>query len=111
MVIETGLWLLIAVAATAFTFLSLKTVDRASMGFHMLAVALWMILAVMHASGLEVAATSNNLTYNGTNYLIFNETKTDVFIPGGTEANWLSILFLGFAIFNVLMVFKQVVRV
>ena len=108
--LETGLWLLMAGMAAAFTFFSLKTVDKASIAFHLVAVALWMGLSALHAGGFEVGATSSNLTYNGTGALLFNETKTDTFIPGGTTASWLSYLFLGFAIFNIMLVFKQVTK-
>ena len=109
-ILETGLWILIAVIASAFTFFSLKTVEKTSMAFHLVAVALWMGLSAIHAGGFEVAATSSNLTYNGTGFLLFNETKTDTLIPGGTTASWLAYLFLGFAIFNIMLVFKQVVK-
>lgn len=107
---ESGLWIFLVIGATGFTFMSLKTVDKASVAFHMLAMALWMGLAVIHSAGFEVAATSTNLTYNETGNLIFNETKSDTLIPGGTSASWISWLFLSFAIFNLGMVFKQVVK-
>ena len=109
-VLETGLWVLMAIMATAFTFFSIKTADKASLAFHMVAMALWIGLAIFHSAGYEVAATSNNLSYNGTGHLVLNETNTDTLIPGGTAASWLSYLFLGFAIFNLLLVFKQVVK-
>lgn len=109
-ILETGLWMLMAGMAAAFTFFSLKTVEKTSMAFHLVAVALWMGLSVFHAGGYEISATSITLTYNETADLIFNETKADVFIHGGTTASWLSYLFLGFAIFNIMLVFKQVVK-
>lgn len=108
--IETGLWIIIAVIGTAFTFFSIKMTDKASIAFHMIAIAMFAGLSAVHAGGYEVAATSNNLTYNATNDLIFNETHSDTFIPGGTQGSWLSYLFMGFAIFNLFLIFKQVVR-
>lgn len=109
-ILETGLWILMAVMASAFTFFSLKTVEKTSIAFHLVAVALWMGLSAFHAGGYEVAATSTNMVYNGTGSLIENATKHDTLIPGGTTASWLAYLFLGFAIFNIMLVFKQVVK-
>lgn len=110
-ILETGLWILMAGMAAAFTFFSLKTVEKTSLAFHLIAVALWMGLATFHAGGYEVAATSTNLGYNATTgILILNETTKDTLIPGGTTASWLSYLFLGFAIFNIMLVFKQIVK-
>lgn len=109
-VLETGLWLLMAGMAAGFTFFSLKTVEKTSLAFHLIAMALWMGLATFHAAGYEVAATSSSLVYNGTGHLIENATNNNTFIPGDTEASWLSYLFLGFAIFNIMLVFKQIVK-
>jgi len=103
---ETGLWLLIAVIATAFTFFALKVIGKTAIAFNMIAVALWMGLAIIHAGGLEVSTSSTNLTYDGAGALQFNETKSEMFIPGGTQANWLSYLFLGFALFAMFNVFR-----
>lgn len=109
-VIETGLWSIIAIIGVVFTFFSIKTVDKASIAFHMIAIAMFAGLSALHAGGYEVAATSTNITYNATNDMIFNETASSVFIPGGTQGTWLSFLFMGFAIFNLFLVFKQVVK-
>ena len=88
-----------AVVATAFTFFALKVIGKTGIAFNMVAVALWMGLAIIHAGGLEVSTTSQNLTYDGAGVLVFNETNTDTFIPVGTQATFLSYLFLGFALF------------
>ena len=88
-----------AVTATAFTFFALKTIGKTGIAFNMVAVSLWMGLAIIHAGGLEVSTTSNNLSYDGAGVLLFNETKTDTFIPSGTQASFLSWLFFGFALF------------
>lgn len=109
-VMETGLWLVIAVIGTAFTFFSIKMTDKASIAFHMIAIAMFAGLSAVHAGGYEVAATSTHMTYNETGDLVFNETNADVFLPGGTQGSWLSYLFMGFAIFNLFLIFKQVVR-
>ena len=109
-VFETGLWIILAIMASVFTFVSLKLVDKASMAFHLVAVALWMGLSVLGAAGYEISSSTTNLTYDATGALLFNQTQADVFIPGGTTSSWLSYLFLGFAIFNIMLVFKQIVR-
>lgn len=108
--VETGLWVILAIMGSVFTFVSLKTVDKASMAFHLIAVALWMGLSVFAAAGYEVSSSTTNFTYDASGALLFNQTQTDVFIPAGTTASWLSFLFLGFAIFNIMLVFKQIVR-
>ena len=108
--VETGLWIILAIMASVFTFVSLKTADKASMAFHLVAVALWMGLSIFAAAGYEVSASTVNYTYDANGALLFNQTQTDVFIPSGTTASWLSFLFLGFAIFNIMLVFKQIVR-
>lgn len=95
-----------AVVATAFTFFALKVIGKTTIAFNMVAVALWMMLAVIHAGGLEVSTTTETLSYDGAGVLLFNETKTDAFIPGGTQANWLSWMFLGFALFAMFNVFR-----
>lgn len=101
MPIETGVWLIMAVAATAFTFFALKVIGKTGIAFNMVAVALWMGLAVVHAGGLEVSTTSSVQTaidVNGTlTPITVNSTNT--FIPEGTQASFLSYLFLGFALF------------
>lgn len=95
-----------AVVAAAFTFFALKVIGKTTIAFNMVAVSLWMGLAIIHAGGLEVSTTSENITYDGTGVLVFNETKTDTFIPGGTQASWLSWMFLGFALFAMFNVFR-----
>lgn len=109
-IFETGLWIIITAMASIFTFVSLKTVDKASMAFHLVAVALWMGLSAIHAGGFEVSASSEEIVRNINGTILTNSTTYDVLIPGGTTASWLSYLFLGFAIFNIMLVFKQVVK-
>ena len=109
-ILESGLWILMAGMAAVFTFVSLKTVDKASMAFHLISVALWMGLSAIHAGGFEVAATSSEIVRNVNGTIVTNATTYDTLIPGGTTASWLSYLFLGFAIFNIMLVFKQVVK-
>lgn len=95
-----------AVMAAAFTFFALKVIGKTTIAFNMIAVALWMGLAIIHAGGLGVSTTSQNLSYDGAGTLLFNETNTDVFIPEGTQASWLSWVFFGFALFAMFNVFR-----
>ena len=95
-----------AVMGAAFTFFALKVIGKTTIAFNMVAVALWMGLAIIHAGGLEISTTTNNLTYDGAGVLLFNETKADVFIPEGTQGSWLSWVFFGFAVFAMFNVFR-----
>lgn len=101
MPIETGLWVVTAVIGSTFTFFSLKTVGKTMLAFSMLAVALWMVLAVVHAGGLEVSTTST-ITDGTTTW-----TETNVFISEGTQATYLSWIFFGFAIFAMFNVIRS----
>ena len=95
-----------AVMGAVFTFAALKVIGKTTIAFNMVAVALWMGLAIIHAGGLEVSTTSENLSYDGAGTLLFNETKTETFIPEGTQGSWLSWVFLGFALFAMFNVFR-----
>lgn len=95
-----------AITAAAFTFVSFKSFGSMRMVFHVLAIALWAGLSVIHGAGFEVSATEVNLIYNETNDLIFNETKSKIMIPGEEDAYWLGYLFMGFAVGNLFLLFK-----
>lgn len=90
-----------AVAATAFTFFALKVIGKTGIAFNMLAVGLWMGLAIIHAGGLEVSSTvtvQTAIDVNGTLTPI-TTNSTSVFIPVGSQASFLSWLFFAFAAF------------
>lgn len=111
--VDTGLWLVMAIAASGFTFFSLKTLGKTMMAFSMIAAGLWMGLAVIHAGGLEVSTTNtiqSAIDVNGTLTPILTNS-TQVFIAQGTGATFLSWMFLGFAIFTTFNVARQVVKV
>lgn len=100
------------VFAGIFTFFSLKTLGKTMMAFSMVAAALWMGLAVVHAGGLEVAATSSVQTaidVNGTLTPIMTNS-TDVFIPGGTQGSFMGWVFFGLAIFSTFNIARLVVK-
>lgn len=97
-----------AVMGTAFTFFALKVIGKTGIAFNMIAVALWMGLAIIHAGGLEVSSTTTTNTaidVNGTLTPI-STNSTSTFISGGTQASWLSYVFFGFAIFAMFNVFR-----
>lgn len=97
-----------AVVATAFTFFALKVIGKTTIAFNMVAVALWMGLAIIHAGGLEVSATtvtSTSIDVNGTLTPI-TTNSTNILIPEGTQGSWLSWMFLGFALFAMFNVFR-----
>lgn len=97
-----------AVMAAAFTFFALKVIGKTTIAFNMIAVALWMGLAIIHAGGLEVSTTTSTQTaidVNGT-FTPYTTNSTSVFIQQGTQASWLSWVFFGFAIFAMFNVFR-----
>lgn len=102
-VFEAGLWVMLIVLASFFTFASMKTLGQARAGFTMLAMALWAGLSIISAAGYEIAATES--ATDGVNTWEFTRT----IIPGGETASWLSYLFIGFALFNIFNAFKEVV--
>jgi hypothetical protein len=106
-----GLWIIMLITGIAFTFFSLKTIGNAKSAFQVLALVMWIGLATLHGAGFEVSASTTNLTYNETNDLIFNETKSEVVIPGGESAYWISYLFISFAVFNFVILFRDITRV
>ena len=100
--------MLMAVMATAFTFFALKVIGKTTIAFNMVAVSLWMGLAIIHAGGLEVSASSTQQTaidVNGTLTPV-QLNSTNVFIAEGTQGSFLSYLFLGFALFSMFNVFR-----
>jgi len=108
-ILDTGLWIILVTIATVFTFVSFKIPGSGKIAFHILAVALWMGLAMIHGGGTEVSAYTNS-TWVDSSGMQFNNTSYDRFIPGGETAYWLGYLFMGFGILNLLFIFSELMK-
>ena len=106
---ETGLWLMLVIIASVFTFTSMKTVGGARAAFTMLGMALFAGLSIIHASGYEVAAYTNSTWTDSASGVVWSNTNYERLIPGGETASWLSFIFMGFVIFNIVNLFREVV--
>lgn len=106
---ETGLFAVMALMAFAFTLFGFKSgVGKMGGMLHIFALAFFIGLSMFISQGYQVSSTSTNLTYNETGDLIFNETKTDVFLQGDQESYWLGYVFMGFAIMNLMMFIRDI---
>ncbi len=106
---ETGLFAIMLVLGFAFTFFAFREgVGKMGGMLHMIGFVFFIGLSFFSAQGYEVSTTSTNLTYNNTGYLLFNETKTDVFLAGGTASYWLSYVYGGFATMNLMMLIRDI---
>ena len=105
--LDTGVFLFMTIGAFGFTLLSFRAVSMFAGFLHLMGLALFLGLAVFLASGMEVATITNDLQYNGTGHLIVNSTSTEVFITGGESTNWLWYIFLGFSVFNLILLVRD----
>lgn len=108
-IFETGLWIILVTIATAFTFISFKMPGSGKIAFHIIAVALWMGLAMIHSAGFEVSAYTNS-TWVDSSGMQFNNTSYNRLIPGGETAYWLGYLFMAFGILNLLFIFSELTK-
>lgn len=104
--IETGFFLLLLALSVTFTFGAFKTVGNVKGILHIIAVALFAILGAYTAAGYEVS-NSHSTTYDD-GLTQWNETGTDVFISGGTDTYWISYVFMGLAMLNLILFVKDV---
>ena len=105
-VLETGLFLFIAVLAFLFTLFAFRALGNAKGFFHITAIALFSILAIFIGSGYEVAQTYAKNTTDGTT--LWQENGKDTFLPGGEQSSWFAWLFSGFAMTNLFLLLKDI---
>lgn len=113
--LEAGLFFLCLGLAFAFTFISFRIVDAARTGLRLLAIGLFLALAIIVGSGFEVAQTSiaisDQTIYNtdtGETW-IENDTSThsNIILSGGTDSYWLAWVFSGLGFMNLVFVVKE----
>lgn len=118
--VETGFYLLILIMAFSFTLIGFISRTQNIKGlFHIVGVALFMVLTVWGVSGYEIStsiteeietAVADPDTATGGDLLFFteNNTRTEVFITGGESTSWLGYAFLGLAALNLVIFVKDV---
>ena len=104
--IETGFFLLLLALAVTFTFGAFKTVGNVKGILHIIGVALFAILGAYTAAGYEVSTSHSTIYDDGLTQ--WNETGTDVFIASGTDTYWISYVFMGLAMLNLILFVKDV---
>lgn len=104
--VETGFFLLVLALSVAFTFGAYKSVGNVKGILHIIALALFAVLGAYTAAGYEVS-TSHSTTYND-GFNQWNETGTDVFISSGSTTYWISYVFMGLAMLNLILFVKDV---
>ena len=98
---ELGLFILLLVMAFIFTFIGMRSTSNTSSYFKIIAVAIWLIMAVISGAGEGVMATSTST--DG----IETWTTERVFIPEGETGFYLTYIFTGLAIWNLVMYVKE----
>jgi hypothetical protein len=80
-----------------------------------LGLSMFVILGAYTAAGIEVSTISepqgNELHYNATGDLILNVTKPathDIFLSSGDNTYWISFVFMGMAMLNLIIFVKDV---
>jgi len=70
-------------------------------------MALFVICAIITGAGQEVAITNNNTIHDIVTNDTWTETDVNVILSGGTQTSWISFLFYGFAILNLILLSKD----
>lgn len=110
--LEGGLFVIILIMAFFFTLYAFKIQNGKGM-LRMIGMALFCALAIFVGSGYQVAFTTQGgqkLTYNSTGALLTNETTSNqetVILPGGEDSSWMSWIFTGFAMANIIFLLKD----
>ena len=104
--LDTGLFLFMVIAAFAFTLVSFRAVSMFSGFLQVIAFALFIGLYLILAAGVEVSTITTDLEYNNAGSLVSNSTITEVLITGGTDTNWISWVFLGFAVLSFMLMVR-----
>lgn len=110
--LEGGLFTIILILAFFFTLYAFKIQNGKGM-LRMIGMALFCVLAIFVGSGYEVAFTTKGgqeLTYNINGTLLTNKTTSNVenvILPGGEDSAWMSWLFTGFAMANIMFLLKD----
>lgn len=110
--LEGGLFTIILILAFFFTLYAFKIQNGKGM-LRMIGMALFCILAIFVGSGYQVAFTQQGgtvLTYAANGTLLTNQTKTNsetVILPGGEDSSWMSWVFTGFAMANIMFLLKD----
>lgn len=108
---EAGWFFVILGIGFLFTFVSFRALGVARHGLRGLAMAMFLILAVVVGSGFQVSMTQissqtqKNLSTGDT--WIENDTNQNIIIPGGKTSNWFAWLFSGLAMLNLVLLVRS----
>src|SRR5579872_4188355 len=105
-VLEGGFFLIILVTAFGLMFYSFKAQNGKGM-LRMLSMALFAILSIFIGSGYQVAFSSTQTTFNPATNETWNQTSSQVILPGGEDSSWYAWLFSGFAMANIMFLLKD----
>lgn len=105
--IEIGLWLFMVIPSAVFTFVRFPQFGTAQVALQMLAMGMFLGLAVLHAGGYEVSSESTTTLYDQKGKVIGTNVDHIVLIAGGETYSWLAFVFVGFAIFNITSLFRE----
>ena len=112
--LEAGLFFTMLGLASFFTFGGLQAVGKISGALHMLAMALFIGLAIFMASGYAVmittvGGTETHYNVNGTLTETVHKADSSVTVlPGGTASYWLWYLFFGFGLMNLVFYVRDI---
>lgn len=105
--VELGLYLILVVPASIFTFVMFTQFGTAKVALQMLAMAMFIGLSVLHAGGYGVESIATTTTYNAGGNAIGTNVEQIIIIPDGENANWLSFVYAALSIFNISSLFRE----
>jgi hypothetical protein len=98
---ESGLFLIMLIMGFIFMFVGFKKGDNIAAFFRIIAVAMFALIAVVIGTGEGVSQTITSTDgYN-------TWTETNVLVPEGEGGYYLSYVFTGLSIFNLIAFVKE----
>lgn len=104
--LEGGFFIIILVTAFGLMLYSFKAQNGKGM-LKMMSMALFAVLAIFIGSGYQVAFSSTQTTMNPSTNETWNQSSTQVIIPGGEDSSWYAWLFSGLSMANIMFLLKD----
>ena len=108
--LETGVFTIATLIAFMTLFISFKFDVSIFPILRLVSIILFFAMGLYLVSGFGIGTTTTNLTYNATNDLLFNETKTELLIPEEAEGMWLGYVFIVFAFIALFVMYLDFFR-
>ena len=99
---ELGLFLMLIIMGFIFMFVGFKKGDNIAAFFRIIAVAMFALIAVVMGSGEGVVSTTTHISDSGEQW-----TTSDTFVTEGEDGYYLSYVFTGLSIFNLIAFVKE----